>query len=240
MYNKTQPETVQNLFSSIAEEYDRTNAILSLNLHRYWNRALIKAVSKNKPKVLLDLCAGTGEIAFGYIKKYPQITPEKTLLLDFCPKMLAIAEQKIERSLLLKKHSIETIVASAEEIPLTSSSVSAVSVAYGIRNVLHPENCYREVYRVLETQGTFNILELTRPANKLLKFGHSLYLKTLIPLIGALTAKDREAYLYLSRTVQGFSQPDHIASQLNENGFKHIKVQPLIGGIATLITCQKP
>ncbi|KIC76265.1 hypothetical protein DB41_GL00060 [Neochlamydia sp. TUME1] len=69
-YNKDNPESLQQMFGSIAQQYDKTNAILSFQMHRLWNKKLIWAVMKNQnPSTYLDLCCGTGEIAFKYLKK---------------------------------------------------------------------------------------------------------------------------------------------------------------------------
>lgn len=225
------PVVVRSLFSRIAPQYDRGNALLSFSLHRLWNRQLVRAVGQ--PNVLLDLCAGTGEIALGYLAK--QKAPKKAILLDFCKEMLDEAKRKADY-LPPKLHSLSYLEANAEQIPLLSSSCDAATLAYGIRNIQHPSACFAEVKRVLRPGGTFAILELTRPKNRLLKLGHSLYLNTLLPLMGKLTSGDKAAYEYLSSTIQTFASPEELASLLAEQGFRNTQCRPLWGGIATIIT----
>lgn len=228
------PVKVRSLFSRIASRYDRGNALLSFSLHRLWNRRLVQAIGE--PNVLLDLCAGTGEIALNYLAK--QKTPKRVILLDFCKEMLDEAKHKAGR-LPEKLHSLSYLEANAEQIPLPSSSCDAATLAYGIRNIQHPAACFAEVRRVLKPGAKFAILELTRPRNPLLKLGHSLYLNTLLPLMGKLTSGDRSAYEYLSSTIQTFASPEELASLLKQEKFTNIQCQPLWGGIATLMTAQK-
>jgi len=233
MYRKTEPETIQAMFGSIATSYDRANAILSLGFHKYWNQALVKAVSKPQVKVLLDLCAGTGEIAFAFLKRNPNA---KATLIDFCGEMLEVAEKK--GSPLRGRFS--TLVGDAQAIPLPNTSVDAVTIAYGIRNVQDPHRCFEEVYRVLSPNGQFGILELTRPSSSFLRLGHRMYLRTLLPLLGKWVAKDHSAYRYLSESIGAFISPELLVASLQKVGFVNIRCQTLMGGVANLILMHKP
>lgn len=232
MYRKTEPTTIQTLFGTIAPYYDKANAVLSLGFHKRWNRALVKALSKNTPSSLLDLCAGTGEIAFDFLKYNPT---SSAILLDFCPEMLEVAAKKGTRF----KERFSLVVGDAQHVPLSNTCVDAVSVAYGIRNVQNPESCFKEVYRVLNPGGMFAILELTRPNNFLLRAGHAVYLKTLLPILGKWVAKDQNAYHYLSQSIQSFVSPHELAKSLSLTGFSSVALQPLMLGIATLILARK-
>lgn len=229
MYNNTQPETIQKMFATIAKRYDRTNALLSFGLYTIWNRALVKAIGARFS--LLDLCAGTGDIAFAFLKKNPNAS---ALLLDFCPEMLDVAKHKGERL----KHRFQTIVADAQEIPLTQE-FDAITVAYGIRNVKNPANTFAGAFRLLKKGGVFGILELTRPTNPLLHFGHTLYLKTTLPLLGKWTGKNKEAYSYLSKSIASFSSPNELKEKLLKTGFYKVDRINLMGGSATILLAFK-
>lgn len=232
MYQKTEPETIQSLFSSIAPYYDRTNALLSFGLHERWNGVLVNALSSFSPSSLLDLCAGTGEIAFNFLKINPLA---QATLLDFCPEMLAVAEAK---GISFKKR-FSLIEGDAQAVSLPDASFDAVSIAYGIRNVQNPEQCFQETYRLLRPNGVFGILELTRPNNRFMRFGHACYLKTFLPLLGKWVAKDQQAYRYLSQSIQSFVSPLDLKKNLSTVGFSSILIKPLMSGIATLILAKK-
>ena len=185
-------------FEQIAKEYDRNNAILSLGICKLWNQKLIKAMGDGP---LLDLCAGTGAIAFGHLKK----RGGKVILLDQSGPMLEEAKKRAP------KGDITYIKGDAQAIPLEDASVNNVTTAYGIRNVADPLQCAHEVYRVLKPGGIWGILELTRPTARPLRFMHKTYLNNIIPLVGKLLSSDKQAYEYLASSIQKFTAPEELA-----------------------------
>lgn len=232
MNKKFEEEPVKEMFSSIAVHYDKANTLLSFGLHKQWNKQLINSVKG--ASTLLDLCSGTGEIGFGFLKKNPN---SSAILLDFCPDMLKVAEKKGEKKFNKRFRLLE---ADATAIPLEKESVDAVTISYGIRNVKNPEKCFLETLRVLKPGGHFSILELTRPRFFILKNLHSLYLKAALPIFGKAVAKNASAYRYLAKSVQSFSCPHELCENMQSVGFEIIKNQSLFGGTATLLTANKP
>lgn len=232
-YRKENAPSIQSLFNGIASSYDRTNTILSFGFHKYWNRTLIQSLSsQNDHPLLLDLCAGTGEIGLSFLKKNPHA---QAILLDFSSEMLAVAEKKG----ISLKNRFETLVADAQKIPLNSSSVDVASIAYGIRNVKETSLCFQETLRVLKPGGCLGILELTRPHSSFLRFGHGAYLRFFLPLLGKWAAKNQDAYAYLSSSIQQFSSPSELKKTLLHVGFQSVQVRSLTGGIATVILAKK-
>jgi demethylmenaquinone methyltransferase / 2-methoxy-6-polyprenyl-1,4-benzoquinol methylase len=235
-YQKNQPDTIQALFDSIATDYDRTNAILSFQLHKKWNRELIRQVSHNNPSLLLDLCSGTGEIAFTFFRTSEAI--KRAILVDFSSNMLECAKAKAKLSSISEQH-LQFLQADVQELPLSDHSVSCATMAYGIRNVKDPLKCFQEVYRVLSPDSYFGILELTRPTNPLLKFGHQVYLRNVLPLVGKWFTRNQEAYDYLCSSIGHFTPPQTLVDQLKSVGFQNLTIKPLSGGIATIITAHR-
>ena len=99
--------------------------------------------------------------------------------------------------------------------------------------------CIEEVMRVLRPGGRFGILELTRPSHWFLRLGHTLYLKTALPVIGKVLLANKQAYSYLCNSIQNFSSPTELESVMQEKGFQQTWRQPLMGGVATIIGGQK-
>lgn len=221
------------MFNSIAQQYDRTNAILSFRMHKWWNRTLInQAIVPARPAVLLDLCCGTGAIAFEYLKQTQD--PVKTYMLDFSEGMLACAQRQAQQYN-IEHHDIHYLQADAQVIPLLGNSVNCATIAYGIRNIKEPSRCIKDVYRVLKPGGTFGVLELTQPKAPLLKFMHSFYLKNCLPLIGKLVTSNKEAYNYLCNSIHGFTPPEQLKRMMKEGGFQNIQQHSLLGGVATVL-----
>jgi demethylmenaquinone methyltransferase/2-methoxy-6-polyprenyl-1,4-benzoquinol methylase len=234
IYSKSQPESLQALFASIAGSYDRTNAILSFRQHHRWNRALIaETIGDQGSGTLADLCCGTGAIALSWLRFSRQ--PKSAYLIDFCSEMLDYAKFKAEQMQLDATNTISYVRADVQQIPLDDCSVDFATMAYGIRNVESPERCFAETFRILKPGATFGILELTEPTNAFLHFGHRLYLRYLLPLVGKIATSNGDAYRYLSESITAFSKPQTISAQLRHCGFKDVRIVPLSGGIATLI-----
>ena len=224
-YQKSEPQTIQSMFNTIAPTYDFTNRIMSLNLMKLWNKALIKGTFKNNPKTILDLCCGTGEISYSWLRK--QNSPKKAILLDFSSEMLVQAKKRAPSG-----HEIEWIEADAQKIPLSNESIEAISVAYGIRNIKDASLCFKEAHRILKNGGTFGILDLTEPKNPILRSLHKFYLKYFIPTIGGLLTFNPKAYRYLSNSIHQFMKPEDIRRQLLAAGFNKVEVKRLSKGIA--------
>jgi len=237
-YTKTKPKSIKALFNNIAKRYDVTNAAISFNLSKGWNRKIAVQASQNCKQsfTMLDLCSGTGEVAFACLKK--SSLPSKAYLLDFSREMLKIAKTKAKQHS-MKHHTIEYLEADAQKIPLSNEMIDFSTIAYGIRNIQDPSKCFQEVHRVLKPGGCLAILELTRPNNRILHFFHKMYLKLALPLIGKIFTKNKDAYEYLCESIHTFIAPHEIVKQLNEKGFVQIKCIPLVGGIATLIMAYK-
>jgi demethylmenaquinone methyltransferase/2-methoxy-6-polyprenyl-1,4-benzoquinol methylase len=221
------------MFGKIAPDYDRGNAIMSCNRHHKWNQALVEKVLAEKDvEELLDLCCGTGEVIRHFGKLAPNL--RKVSGVDFCPQMLTVAKEKFIEA----KH-VSFTEGDAQDIPLESTSVDAVTISYGIRNVKDTERCITECHRVLRPGGVLGILELTLPQNPLLAIFHKFYLRSILPSIGGLFSKDPKAYSYLAKSIQAFTPPKELGHMIEQVGFTELKVTPLMGGISHIFIAKK-
>jgi demethylmenaquinone methyltransferase/2-methoxy-6-polyprenyl-1,4-benzoquinol methylase len=237
-YQKNRPETIQDMFNSISIRYDLANSILSFRMHKLWNKRLIKKVTqRNRSLVHVDLCSGTGEIAFSLLRKAKE--KQTVYLVDFSEGMLGCAKEKLKR-LGLSRHTVHFRRADVQNLPIEDSTADSATLAYGVRNVKDPRLCIKEAYRILKPGGKFGILELTEPSNPLIRVGHQFYLKMIIPSIGKLLTSNQDAYEYLSHSIKDFIRPEEIEKILQEAGFVHTSIERLSGGIATLLYAEKP
>ena len=80
---------VNDLFARIARRYDFLNDLQSFGRHRSWKRRVVKLASVAPGNRALDLCCGTGDLAFALARRGAETTG-----LDFSPQMLEVAAQR--------------------------------------------------------------------------------------------------------------------------------------------------
>jgi len=214
---------VRAMFGRIAHRYDLLNRALSLGLDRRWRRAVAARLAAARPRRLLDVCTGTGDLALG------QAGAGDVYGCDFCLPMLARARAKAVAA----ARRPAWFAADALRLPLADGALDAVTVAFGIRNFEDLAAGLRELARVLRARGRVVILEFSTPRGRmapLLRW----WVRHLPPCAGRLLSGDGEAYRYLSATVATFPDGDELCSLLRAAGFAGVRATPLTGGVATL------
>lgn len=226
-------DKVRAMFASIASRYDLMNHVLSLNIDRRWRRFTIRTVPLPTGGSLLDVCTGTGDLALGYAEKD---ATARIVGLDFCPEMLAIAQQKNDRA----GRSIRFGEGDALALPVDSNQFDVVTCAFGLRNVSDTRGGLAEMVRAARPGGEVAILEFSRPRVPVLRWLYLAYFKHLLPRIGQTVAKnDHSAYEYLPASVMAFPDGDEMKRLLGEMGLENVRRYPLTLGIATLYVGRK-
>lgn len=242
------PTDTQALFNTIAKKYELVNALISLGSHGRWAKKFIREVVKEKePHRVLDLCSGTGSITRCLLREL--IKQKKTIPLidcvDFSEAMLSIAQEKLLR-MWPQSHVagdplefIRCIQAPAEELPLPSQTYDTICLAYGIRNIQDTKTALIQAARVLKPSGTIHILELTQPQEPITRFCHTLYLRTVVPIVGGVITGTLSPYSYLRDSIRRFSVP-LVLQQLQDAGFQNVLLKTYTLGTITYIRAQKP
>jgi demethylmenaquinone methyltransferase / 2-methoxy-6-polyprenyl-1,4-benzoquinol methylase len=236
---------VQEMFSAIAGTYDLLNHLLSLNLDRRWRRQAVKLAQVRPGHRVLDLCCGTGDLAFTFAEIYPEL--EVVAGIDFSESMLRMAQKKtpiysvggnIDRCNMM---DIKWLCSDAECLPFADGQFDCVSFAFGIRNLQHLLAGLQESLRVLKPNGRLVILEFTLPKNRLLAGLYGGYFRLVIPLIGSIISKDTKgAYHYLPESVRSFRTTEELIETIKDAGFEAVQVAKLSGGIVAAYTARKP
>ena len=220
---------VRRMFDSIAGTYDLLNTVLSLNIDALWRRKTVKLAQVPGDGKVLDLCTGTGKLAFDFARYSPagEITG-----IDFSPVMIQKAQETLLR--FQSKAGIQFQEGNALELPFEGDRFDAVSCAFGLRNLVDMDLYHREVYRVTKPGGKTLSLELTRPRNPLVKLIYVPYLKIYLPLMGRVVSRNPLAYDYLAKTISEFASPPEILESMRKAGWRKVRAIPFTGGIATL------
>ena len=236
-YNQeqTKKEQVEEMFDNIAPTYDRLNHIMSLNIDRIWRRRVMRIVRRVKPQQIMDVATGTGDLAIAMARK---VENAQILGVDLSEEMLGEARKKIQKQGLEKRISLEK--GDAENLTMVASeSVDAATVAFGVRNFENIERGLSEIYRTLRPGGKLVVLEFSMPKNRLVRWVYRQYAHRLLPRIGGMISKDKQAYTYLPDSVEEFPAPERFAEILKGVGFKSVKLSSQSFGIAYIYDATK-
>lgn len=236
-YNQeqTKKEQVEEMFDNIAPTYDRLNHIMSLNIDRIWRRRVMRIIRRAKPQRIMDVATGTGDLAIAMARK---VNEAHILGVDLSEEMLSEARKKIKRLELEKRITLEK--GDAENLTMVASeSVDAATVAFGVRNFENIERGLSEIYRTLRPGGKLVVLEFSMPKNRLVRWVYRQYAHRLLPCIGGMISKDKQAYTYLPDSVEEFPAPERFAEILKGVGFKSVKLSSQSFGIAYIYDATK-
>lgn len=236
-YNQeqTKKEQVEQMFDNIAPTYDRLNHILSFNIDKLWRRRVVRIIRKSNPDMVMDMATGTGDLAIAMARRIKDV---HILGIDLSEEMLAVARQKIEAEGISDR--IEVKKGDAENLTFVDSeTMDAATVAFGVRNFEKLEKGLAEIYRTLRTGGKLIVLEFSIPRNPLVRWVYAQYSHRLLPHIGAMLSKDRQAYDYLPDSVEEFPSPERFAEILRGVGFSDIKARSQSFGIAHIYEATK-
>ena len=236
-YNQeqTKKEQVEEMFDNIAPTYDRLNHIMSLNIDRIWRRRVMRIIRRAKPQRIMDVATGTGDLAIAMARK---VNEAHILGVDLSEEMLSEARKKIKRLELEKRISLEK--GDAENLTMVASeSVDAATVAFGVRNFENIERGLSEIYRTLRPGGKLVVLEFSMPKNRLVRWVYRQYAHRLLPRIGGMISKDKQAYTYLPDSVEEFPAPERFVEILKGVGFKSVKLSSQSFGIAYIYDATK-
>lgn len=230
---KTQ-DRISDLFNSISSRYDRLNRILSGGLDLVWRRKLVEALPSAPHFDFLDIATGTADVLLTVLKTGRIGHAEG---IDIADQMIAIGREKLKRAGYAQVAKLQ--VASALALPYETNSFSCAAISFGIRNVENVELALSEMFRVLKPGGRALILEFSRPQNRLFTPLYLFYLRHILPPIGGALTGNREAYSYLSRTIESFPSGQGFLNLMKLAGFSSLALQPLSLGIVTLYIGEK-
>jgi len=229
---------IVEMFNDIAPTYDKANRVLSMGVDIQWRkRACDETFSRyNKPiDLIVDVACGTGDM-MGYWQKQAKkrdIEVGKILGVDPSRGMVEVAKKKFSE--------FEFVISEATKIPLEDESADILSISYGIRNVVRREEAFREFARVVKQGGYVVILEFTKDEKKegLLYSIKDFYMNKILPTLGGIISKNKEAYEYLPNSIEGFLTSEMLSSELRDAGFESEFVKSFSMDISTLVIAKK-
>ena len=226
IYNQDKTKLVNSVFSKVHNNYDLMNDLMSLGVHRLWKKNLINWMNPQPGNRIIDVAAGTGDLAKMISKK----NKDKNIFCCVEPNrgMFETGKQKLKSFT-----NIRWYLNSAEKLPFKEDTFDFYTISYGIRNVTNINKCLEEAYRVLKPGGRFFCLEFSKVENEILNFLYQKYSK-LIPLIGKIIVGSEEPYEYLISSIDKFYSQNELVDLLKKNKFSNIEFRNLSNGISAI------
>ncbi len=225
---------IRGMFASIAHRYDLLNRLLSFSQDRRWRRVCGRKLQDLLPEsaVVLDLCAGTGDLAIELSRK------SRVVACDFCHPMLVLGRQKVQAA--GGSGVIGFVEGDALQLPFPSGCFDGVTIAFGLRNLPDYLEGLREMHRVLRTGGTLAVLEFSQPQIPVFRQLYFFYCMRVLPRIGQRLSGEKGPYSYFPQSVREFPNPQKLETIIRQAGFASPRDYKLTAGIVTLHLAQRP
>jgi len=215
------PAEVAAMFDEVAPTYDLTNALLSFGQDRFWRRVVRKQVAPKSGQKILDLAAGTGASSAAFLA--PGV---KVVAGDFSEGMLAVGR---------KRHpNIDFVFADATALPFAANEFDAVTISFGLRNVVDVNKALAEMYRVTKPGGKIVVCEFSKVTNPLFRGFYNFYLNKVLPLFSRLASKTPEAYSYLSESILAWPNQEQLKKKIQSAGYSKVDYKNLSFGIVAV------
>ena len=228
-------EAVEQMFDSIAPEYDALNHIFSLNIDKLWRRRAVRALlEKDAEGHILDVACGTGDFSVALARRSQNI---RITGVDLSEGMLEGGRKKVAELGLSSR--IEMLKGDCDALEFADGTFDGVCVGFGVRNFEHLEQGLCEMRRVLKPGCKLVVLELSVPQNKILFSLYKFYFLKVMPWIGGKVSGNKAAYRYLPASVLHFPGPDKFKAILAGCGFRNIRHAALTFGLCRMYVAVK-
>jgi demethylmenaquinone methyltransferase/2-methoxy-6-polyprenyl-1,4-benzoquinol methylase len=231
-------EKIVSMFDDIAPTYDVSNRVLSMGIDTIWRKKACDLAfnfyGQSKVEKIVDVACGTGDMILYWQQraKKSNVSIENIIGIDPSAGMMEVGKKKLP--------DIEFIQSGAEELPLEDNVADILSISYGIRNVVKRKEAINEFNRVLKKDGLLVILEFAKSDDSnITNMIRDLYMKKILPVVGGMISKNKEAYEYLPQSIDNFLSQSMLRSELEDNGFEVIYLKGFSLNISSLFIARK-
>jgi demethylmenaquinone methyltransferase / 2-methoxy-6-polyprenyl-1,4-benzoquinol methylase len=216
-----QPTDVRRMFDAVARRYDLTNDVLSLGQDRRWRRDVIEAVAPEPGDLVLDLAAGTGTSSEPFVERGATVVP-----CDFSLGMLQVGKRA--------RPALAFTAGDATALPFADDTFDAVTISFGLRNIVDPLAGLREMLRVTRPGGRLVVCEFSHPTNAAFRTAYLEYLMKALPAIARAVSSSPDAYVYLAESIRAWPDQRGLAALIADAGWQAPEWRNLSGGIVAL------
>ena len=224
-----QPAEVAAMFDAVARRYDLTNTVLSFGQDRRWRRRTRRALALEPGERVLDVAAGTGVSTVELAR-----SGAVAVASDFSLGMLTAGSRRPGRRLL------PFVAADALHLPFAEAAFDAVTISFGLRNVVDVPAALAEFARVTKPGGRLVVCEFSTPVLPGFRQLYLNYLMRALPWIARRVASNPEAYVYLAESIRGWPDQRKLAADIAAAGWTSVRWRNLTGGVVALHWAQRP
>ena len=221
------PREVASMFDGIARRYDLTNDVISLGQDRRWRRLTIDAVGAAPGEKVLDLAAGTGTSSEPFADAGVRVVP-----CDFSIGMLEVGKAR--------RPDLSFTAGDATRLPFADASFDAVTISFGLRNVVDTVGALREMLRVTRPGGRIVVCEFSSPTWTPFRTVYQEYLMKALPKVAGVVTKDAGSYEYLAESIASWPDQVALAHLMQEAGWRKVAYRNVSGGIVALHRATRP
>ena len=221
---------VGQVFSSVAQQYDLMNDLMSLGIHRLWKRYFVGTSGVKRGDRVLDLAGGTGDIA---ALLHERVGDTGSVVLgDINAQMLGVGRDRLTDRGLVR--GLEYVQLNAEALPIPDASFDLVTIAFGLRNVTEKANALKEMHRVLKVGGRALVLEFSQVKPEWFRPVYDFHSFKVLPRLGQLFANDAGSYQYLAESIRKHPPQDELKAMMAAAGFERADYRNLSAGIVAI------
>ena len=224
---KEKTKLVQKVFSDVAFNYDLMNDVMSFGAHRLWKSKFIDIVNPSYGDKIIDVGSGSGDLVLEIQKRYLNA---KIDVVDLNKKMLKEGRKRI------KKGNASFYKQNAESLKFADNTYDKYLISFCLRNITDINKSLKEAFRILKPGGQYYCLEFSRPSSFIISNLYSYYKSNLIPAFGKIFSNNRDAYNYLSESIDMFPSQEDLKKRMEFVGFNSVKFIDLFDGIVSIHT----
>lgn len=211
---------VRAMFDTIAPRYDLVNRVMTFRMDVGWRRRSIDSLGLAPRAVVMDLACGTGDMC-----RDLERAGYRPVGCDLSYGMLAAA-----------RTDAPLVQGDGLVLPFADGSLDGVTCGFALRNFVALPPMLAELARCVRPGGRIALIDVAEPPNPVMRWGHSIYFGTVVPIIGGLLGSSRDAYRYLPKSVAYLPTPDEMVAQITDAGFDDVERRLFSGGISQLFT----
>jgi len=215
------PSQVAAMFDEVADAYDLTNDVLTGGIDRLWRRATVAAIGAKAGDIVLDIAAGTGTSSEPLAAAGVHVIPA-----DFSLGMLRVGVRR--------RPELAFTAADATRLPFADGSFDAVTMSFGLRNVVDVTTALAEFARVTKPGGRLVICEFSAPTNGPFRRVYTEYLMRALPAVAKRVSSSPDSYVYLAESIRAWPAQRELASMVAQAGWSSVQWRNLSGGIVAL------